>query len=85
MNDKEIREIRKRFRPEKNAMGKIYGCYVNEAGTIMASFEESMAFMPDDEAERFLTLMKRSISGSLGKNLLNLEFTSKQVMESDEH
>ena len=85
MNDKEVREIRKRFRAEKNAIPKVYGCYVNEGGNIMGMFEESLSFMPQDEAERFLNILKKAISGTMGKNLLNLEFTSKQVMEDEKY
>ena len=29
MNKKEISELRRRFKPEKANIGKIYGCYVN--------------------------------------------------------
>ncbi|MDE6935609.1 MAG: DUF4317 domain-containing protein, partial [Oscillospiraceae bacterium] len=29
MNQKELGELRRRFRPEKSAIGRIYGCYVN--------------------------------------------------------
>ncbi|MBQ7681194.1 MAG: DUF4317 family protein, partial [Oscillibacter sp.] len=29
MNLKEVNELRRRFRPEKNAISRIYGCYVN--------------------------------------------------------
>ena len=30
MNEKEIGEIRRRFRPDKNNISRIRGCYVNE-------------------------------------------------------
>ena len=29
MNQKEIAELRRRFRPDKSAVSRIYGCYVN--------------------------------------------------------
>lgn len=85
MNEKEIREIRRRFRPDKSMISSVYGCYVNEGRIIIAEFEEFLSGMPQDESERFLTLLKKSISGSLQKNLVNIEFSAKQVMEGDEH
>ena len=29
MNQKELGELRRRFKPEKNTVGRVYGCYVN--------------------------------------------------------
>ena len=29
MNQKELNEIRRRFKPDRSAINKIYGCYVN--------------------------------------------------------
>jgi hypothetical protein len=85
MNEKEIREIRRRFRPDKSMIGSVYGCYVNEDRKIVATFEEFLSGMPQEESERFLSLLKKSLSGTLGKNLVNIEFSAKQVMFSDEH
>lgn len=85
MNEKEVREIRRRFRPDKSMIGNVYGCYVNEDRKIVATFEEFLSSMPQEESERFLTLLKKSLSGSLGKNLVNIEFSAKQVMNGDEH
>lgn len=85
MNEKEVREIRRRFRPDKSMIGSVYGCYVNEDRKIVATFEEFLSGMPQEESERFLSLLKKSLSGSLGKNLVNIEFSAKQVMNSDEH
>ena len=85
MNEKEVRELRRRFRPDKSMIGNVYGCYVNEDKKIVATFEEFLSGMPQEESERFLSLLKKSLSGSLGKNLVNMEFSAKQVMNSDEH
>jgi hypothetical protein len=85
MNEKEIREIRRRFRPEKCMIGSIYGCYVNENKKIISLFEEPLCTMPAEEAARYLGLMKKALSGTLGKNLVNLEFSTQQVMEGEEH
>ena len=85
MTEKEIREIRRRFRPDKSMLSGICGCYINEAKNIITTFRESLAVMPQEESERFLGLLKKTISGSLGKNLVNLEFIASQVMQSEEY
>lgn len=83
MNEKGVREIRRRFKPDKSMIGSVYGCYVNEDKKIVSTFEEFLSGMPQEESEHFLSLLKKSLSGTLGKNLINLEFSAKHVMESD--
>ena len=41
MNKKEISELRRRFSPDKNSIGHIYGCYVNTKKEIIAYLDES--------------------------------------------
>lgn len=36
MNQKELREIRKRFTLDKDSISHVYGCYVNAAKDIVA-------------------------------------------------
>lgn len=84
MNEKEVAELRRRFRPEKSSITHIRGCYVNERGGIVAQFDQSLALTTQDETEKFLTLLKRTLSGSLGKNLLDISFTTQQVVDSEE-
>lgn len=85
MNDKELREIRKRFRPDKCNIGCIKGCFVNDKGEIITSFSQSLATTSNDETERILGVMKKTLSGRLRKNLLDINFTTAQVAESEEH
>lgn len=40
MNEKEVREIRRRFRPNKSMIGNVYGCYVSVDRKIVPTFEE---------------------------------------------
>ena len=85
MNQKELREIRKRFTLDKDSISHVYGCYVNAAKDIVARMDMSMGLMEQEEAELYLKLLKKSISGTLGKNLLDIECSTKQVEDSDEH
>lgn len=85
MNEKEVAEIRRRFRPDKNAISALRGCCVNENGEIVSEFEQSLLSSQQEEVENILATLKRTLSGGLGKNLIDLEFETQQVVDSEEH
>ena len=85
MIQKELNELRRRWRPEKNAVSRIYGCFVNSSKEIVSDLDESLGMMPQEEAEKYLSLLKKGLSGSLGKNLIDIVFSTQQVADSEEH
>lgn len=85
MNEREVREIKRRFRPEKSNIPTIYGCYVNESRQIVTKFSQSILLSDMDESEKLLKVMKKTLSGGLGTNLVDIEFSTKQVTDSDKH
>ncbi len=86
MNKKEISELSRRFKPEKANIGRIYGCYVNGSSKEVISYlDESIALMPQEEAQQYLTFLKKTLSGSLGRNLTDIVFSTEQVADSEEH
>lgn len=85
MNDKELKEIRRRFRPDKCNIRNIRGCFVNDKGEIVTEFDQSLAVTSNDETERILGIMKKALSGRLKKNLIDINFTIAQVESSEEH
>ncbi len=85
MNQKELGELRRRFRPEKCAVSRIYGCYVNSVREVVSYLDESLGRMPQEEAEKYLSLLKKAMSGTLGRNLIDIVFSTEQVMDSEEH
>lgn len=85
MNLKEISELRRRFRPDRNAIRRIYGCFVNSSHEIVSYLDESLGILPQDEAEMYLGLLKKALSGKLGKNLIDIIFSTEQVADSEEH
>ena len=85
MNQKELCEIRRRIRPEHNAIHHIYGCYVNTNKEIVSSIDEPLGLLTQEETEKYFSLLKKTLSGALGKNLLDISFATKQVMDSEEH
>lgn len=85
MNEKEIGEIRRRVRRDRSNMTAIYGCYVNDKKEIVAQYRLPTGIMSENEADRYFGLMKRVLSGTLGKNLVEITFRTSQVADSPEH
>lgn len=85
MNEKEIGELRRRVRRDRSNMTSIYGCYVNGQKEIISSFKQSTGMMPENEAEKYFGVMKRTLSGTVGKNLIDICFKTSQVADSPEH
>lgn len=85
MNEKETAEIRKRFRVDKSNITRIRGCYISEKKEIISRFDQSVALMSAEETEEIFSILKRTLSGSIGKNLIDIHFTNNQVLDSDEH
>ncbi len=85
MNEKEISEIKRRFRVDKSNITRIRGCYINEKKEILSRFDQSVALMSAEETEEIFAVLKKTLSGTAGKNLLDIPFTNNQVLDSDEH
>ena len=85
MNEKEIGEIRRRVRRDRSNMAAIYGCYVNDKKEIVTEYRQSTGIMSENEADRYFGLMKRTLSGTVGKNLVDVTFQTAQVANSPEH
>ena len=85
MTEKELREIKRRLRPERNNISKIVGCFVNGNNEIVSKINQSIGMGESVVTERLLSVMKKSLSGSLGTNLTDISFSTKDVLEKDEH
>lgn len=85
MNQKELNELRRRFRPERSGIAHVYGCFVNGMREVVAETDVSLGMSGKEEQEMYLTLLRKTLSGSLGRNLIDIPFETKQVAGSDEH
>ncbi|HJA05999.1 MAG TPA: DUF4317 domain-containing protein [Candidatus Mediterraneibacter pullicola] len=74
MNKKEILEIRKQFTPANCAITRICGCYVDHEKTKKMESKEAFLSLPEEEAFKYFDIFKKTLSGTVGKNILNLEF-----------
>ena len=85
MNEKEVGEIRRRQRRDRSNMTAVFGCYVNENREIISQFRQSTGIMPENEADKYFGLLRKTLSGSLGRNLIDITFKTSQVAGSPEH
>ena len=85
MNEREVAELRRRFRQDRSGISHVRGCYVNENREIVSQFDQSLGVLTQEENEKLLTLLRRTLTGTLGKNLLDITFTTQQVVHGAEH
>lgn len=85
MNEKEVSEIRRRFRADKSNISHVRGCYVNEKREIISRFDQSLALLEQTETEEIMTVLRKTLSGGMNKNLTNIVFETAQVAGSVEH
>lgn len=78
MNKKEILEIRKQFTPENCAITRICGCYVNHEKEKKAELKKAFLSLPEEEAFKYFDIFRHTLSGTPGKNLLNMRFPLEQ-------
>jgi len=81
MNKKEVNEIRKQFHPDYCAITRICGCYVTFEKEKKFTNSETFLMLEDEEAHKYFDIFKKSLSGSIGKNLLNLNFPLHEEAE----
>lgn len=85
MNDKEIGELRRHLRRDRSNMPAVYGCFVNSQKEIVSEFRLSFGIMPENESDKYFAILRRALSGTIGKNLIDITFKTSQVASSPEH
>ena len=85
MNEKEIAEIRKRLKHDKNNITKLYGCYVSANKEIKNEFVQTVGLIPLETNEMLFNIIKKTLSGRIGRNLHDISFKTEQVGASEEH
>lgn len=74
MNKKEILEIKRRFKKEAATFQQMVGCYVDGNKNKICKFGGKFLNLEDEEFYKYLEIANKSLSGTLGNNLLNLDF-----------
>lgn len=85
MNKKEISEIKKQFTQSNCAITRVCGCYVDGEGERKADIKEAFLSLPEEEMFKYFEIFRKNLSGTLGKNLINLEFPLAAENEGSTH
>ena len=80
MNKKEVLEIRKQFTPANCAITRIAGCYVDHEKNKKMESKSAFLSLLEEEAFKYFDIFKKTLSGTMGKNMLNMEFPIDQEM-----
>ncbi|MBD5547250.1 MAG: DUF4317 domain-containing protein [Lachnospiraceae bacterium] len=74
MIKQEINEIKRLYTPSNCSITRICGCYVDGEKNKKTEFKEAFLSLPEEEIFKYFELLRKTLSGSIGKNMLNLEF-----------
>ena len=78
---KEISEIKKQFTPENCSLTRICGCYVDGEKNKKTELKEAFLSLSEEEMFKYFEIFRKSLSGTIGKNLMNMEFPLEQETE----
>ena len=77
----EISEIKKLFTPSNCSITRICGCYVDGEKNKKTQIKEAFLALPEEEMFKYFEILRKNLSGTLGKNLLTLDFPLKSEEE----
>lgn len=83
MNKKEISEIKKRFTKTKCSITRICGCYVDAEKEKRMTLKEAFLGLPEEEMFKYIDIFRKTLSGSLGRTQMNMEFPPEQETKED--
>lgn len=74
MTKQDISEIKKLFTPRNCSITRICGCYVDGEKNKKAELKQAFLALPEEEMFKYFEILRKVLSGTLGKNLLTLDF-----------
>lgn len=74
MNKKEVAEIKRRFKKESCTFTTMCGCYVDASREKVVQFSQTFLNLEDEEFHKYLEIAGKCLSGTIGNNLMELEF-----------
>ena len=78
MNTKEVLELKRRFKTDSATFTQLVGCYVDCNHNKICKFGGKFLTLEEDEYYKYLEIANKVLSGTLGNNLLNLEFPREE-------
>lgn len=79
MTKKEINEIKALFDTiQECGIRELVGCYVDADRNKVKTFSESFHDLPEEEMHKYLEIFRRTLSGTPGKNLMDMHFENTE-------
>lgn len=78
---KEINEIKGQYTLEECGILKLRGCYVNGEKEKVTRLDETFLNLPDEEKHKYFDIFRKTLSGTPGKNLIDMRFTTDSYAE----
>ena len=85
MNQKDLSDLKRRLNPDKKNPSILRGCYVSPNGDIISGFSTHMEELSQEDNEKYMALFRRVLSGTQGRNLIPVGFTTEQVDGGEEY
>ena len=83
MKKNDILELKKRFKKDQCTFTRICGCFVNSEKKIILELKETFLNLDEDDYFKYLEIAKKVLSGTVGNNILGLNFPSSgETMDS---
>lgn len=74
MTRKELNEIKSQYTLEDCGILRLCGCYVDGERNKITQFNENFLNLPEEEKHKFFDIFKKTLSGTPGKNLVDMKF-----------
>lgn len=83
MRKKDILELKRRLKKDHCTFTKMCGCYVNGEKHVILKFRETFLNLDEDEYFKYLEIAKKVLSGTIGNNILELNFPTNEDLVNE--
>lgn len=83
MRKKDILELKRRLKKDHCTFSKMCGCYVNGEKHIILKFRETFLNLEEEEYFKYLEIAKKVLSGTIGNNILELNFPLNEDLTNE--
>lgn len=78
MNKKDVSELKRRLKKDDCTFTRMCGCYVDGERSKVVTFGETFLNLEEEELYKYLEIAKKTLSGTLGNNLMEFEFPTEE-------
>lgn len=78
----DIKELKNRLTKDLCTFTRVAGCYVNAQKEKITTFSKDFLGLEDEEFFKYLDIAKKSLTGTVGNNLMQLTMSDKAIQKS---